>query len=108
MKKNRLLILSVLAIVGLGSNEKALADGKSFTSCRVRNNKALGFFHVSNGSATIQGPVSFMIYDADGQLIDRKDINYVYKYVYAYESKRELVTSVPVDRDARKCEFTVE
>ena len=36
MKKNKLLILSILAIVGLGSNEKALAEGKSFTSCRVR------------------------------------------------------------------------
>jgi len=108
MKKNKLLILSILAIVGLGSNEKALAEGKSFTSCRVRNSQALGFFHVSKGSATIQGPVSFMIYDADGQLIDRKDINYVYKYIYAYESKRELVASVRVDSDARKCEFTVE
>lgn len=108
MKKNSLIILSVLAILGLGNNEKALADGKSFTSCRVRNGQALGFLHVSNGSATIAGPVSFMIYDADGQLIDRKSINYVYKYVYAYESGRELAARVRVDSDARKCEFTAE
>jgi hypothetical protein len=108
MKENRLLILSILAILGLGSSEKVLAESKSFTSCRIKNSQALGFLHVSKGSVTIAGPVSFLIYDADGQLIDQKDLNYVYKYVYAYDSKRELVASVRVDRDARKCEFTSE
>lgn len=106
MKKTRLLILSLLALSGLSSSEKALA-ADYFPVCRISDGQAMGYVTVSNGSVTINGKVGFIIYDSDDQMIDKKVINHKFKYVYAFDSERELVASVAVEEYASKCKFII-
>ncbi|PSB43940.1 hypothetical protein C7B80_22455 [Cyanosarcina cf. burmensis CCALA 770] len=107
MKKSKLLILSLLALSGLISNEKALA-ANYFPVCRIEDGQAIGYITVSNGAVTISGKVGFIIYDSDNQMIDRKVINHTFKFVSAFaDSEREIVASVPVEEYASKCKFII-